>query len=490
MADYLYRESLMQQPDDVQRFLRRTAVLDQMCASLCEAVLGEEASQARLLGLEASSMFLISLDRRRQWYRYHALFREFLLGELRRVEPAVVTQLHRHAADWYEANGVPALALEHLLVATERDRCVRLAARLLLPTYQSGQLATLERWLATLGRPTVQAYPPLAVLAGWIAVLTGQPAEAEWWATFVDTATFDESPVDGTASFASSRAMLHALMCRAGPDRMFTDAGDAVTHEPASSGWRALALVLRAEAHLLLDDHGQAPADFLQTLDVGGRSGNVNAIILSRTELAVMAMDRGDWEEARHDIERALGVIDQHRLTDYAISALAFAAAARLAAHQDGHASSTDARMARAMRSRTTCTFVLPWLAVRVRLQLVKAYTGIADIASAQHLLREIDDIVTRRPQLGVLVGDVSRARAALRAKPGQGPSGGSLLTPAELRILPYLQTHLTFCGIGERLYVSRNTVNSEVGSICRKLGVSSRSDAVQRATTIGLLGA
>ena len=67
--------------------------------------------------------------------------------------------------------------------------------------------------------------------------------------------------------------------------------------------------------------------------------------------------------------------------------------------------------------------------------------------------------------------------------------AGGTPLTPAELRLLPYLQTHLTFREIGQRLFVSRNTVSSEVGSIYRKLGVSSRSDAVQHATTVGLLG-
>jgi LuxR family maltose regulon positive regulatory protein len=68
-------------------------------------------------------------------------------------------------------------------------------------------------------------------------------------------------------------------------------------------------------------------------------------------------------------------------------------------------------------------------------------------------------------------------------------PTGGSPLTPAELRLLPYLQTHLTIREIGERLFVSRNTVSSEVASIYRKLGVSSRNDAVERATAIGLLG-
>ena len=107
VADYLYRESLMQLPENTQRFLRRTAVLDQLSAPLADALLGESDAHAQLRRLEATSLFLIPLDRRREWFRFHALFREFLLGELRRVEPEIVPKLHLRAADWYEANGSP-----------------------------------------------------------------------------------------------------------------------------------------------------------------------------------------------------------------------------------------------------------------------------------------------------------------------------------------------------------------------------------------------
>ena len=92
MADYLYRESLIHLPRSVQRFLRRTAVLDQLCAPLCDALLDDSGAQQQLRGLEAANLFLVPLDRRREWYRYHALFREFLLGELRRVEPDVIDE--------------------------------------------------------------------------------------------------------------------------------------------------------------------------------------------------------------------------------------------------------------------------------------------------------------------------------------------------------------------------------------------------------------
>ena len=102
VADYPIGESLMQLPESTQHFLRRTAVLDRLSAPLCDAVLGESGSQDQLRDLEASNSFLIPLDRRRQWYRYHALFREFLLGELRRVGPEDIAKLHLRAADWYD----------------------------------------------------------------------------------------------------------------------------------------------------------------------------------------------------------------------------------------------------------------------------------------------------------------------------------------------------------------------------------------------------
>ena len=262
VADYLYRESLMQLPEEVQRFLRRTAVLDQLSAPLCDAILDEPGSGARLRGLEATSLFLVPLDRRREWYRYHALFREFLLGELRRVEPGVIAKLHLRAADWYETNGSPALALEHLLATAERDRCVRLVAELALPTYQAGQLSTVQRWFSTLGDSAVEQYPPLAVLAGGIAVLTGQTADAQRWAASADTASFALIPVDGTASFRSSRAMFRATMCRDGPEQMAADASLAAAAEPPWSPWHASAVMLCAEAQLLLGDTDRAIALF------------------------------------------------------------------------------------------------------------------------------------------------------------------------------------------------------------------------------------
>jgi LuxR family transcriptional regulator, maltose regulon positive regulatory protein len=111
------------------------------------------------------------------------------------------------------------MALEHLLNTTERDRCVQSVTGLVLPTYQAGQISTVQRWLSTLGHSGIEGYPPLAVLAGWIAALTGQTAEAQRWAAILDAASFDLVPLDGTASFDSARAMLRTAMCAAVPNK-------------------------------------------------------------------------------------------------------------------------------------------------------------------------------------------------------------------------------------------------------------------------------
>jgi LuxR family transcriptional regulator, maltose regulon positive regulatory protein len=141
------------------------------------------------------------------------------------------------------------------------------------------------------------------------------------------------------------------------------------------------------------------------------------------------------------------------------------------------------------MRPRSSATYLLPYHSVRLRLQMAKVYLAIAEQATARQLLREIDDILSHRPALGALIGEVDEFRRTLASSATTGADGRLPLTPAELRLLPYLQTHLTARGIADRLLISRHTVETQVKSLYSKLGVTSRNDAVQQATAIGLLG-
>jgi len=488
MADYLYRETLMQQQADMQRFLRRSAVLDQLCGPLCDAVLGLPSCAAeQLRRLDASSLFVIPLDHRGEWYRYHALFREFLLGELRRTEPGIIMTLHRRAANWYESSGSAALALEHLIQAADWDRSMRVAAALALPTYSAGQLATNQRWYRAIGDAKIEHYPPLAVLRCWEAVLTGDTPGAERWAAFVDTASFDLTPEDGTASYESARAMLRAGMCPGGPDQMMADAAAAVAQETAWSSWRGKALWLLSEAHLLAGDLDGAAGLLAEASATAAKTGDVDAAVICDSLLALLAMDEGDWPQAASWLEPTLALIHKNGMQDYITCLLAFAGAARLAVHH-GDLREAHRQLTRAMRARPSATYALPFLAVRLRLQLARVYLAIADPATARQLVREIDDILTYRPALGTLIDELEEFRAVLASSTAEAGCRPAL-TPAELRLLPYLQTHLTASGIAERLFVSSHTVKAEIKSIYRKLGVSSRNEAVQKASAIGLLG-
>jgi LuxR family transcriptional regulator, maltose regulon positive regulatory protein len=488
VADYLYRETLIRQPKAVQRFLRRTAVLDQLSGPLCAAVLGSSAAALQLRRIEADGLFLTPLDRRRQWYRYHGLFREFLLGELRRTEPDIIMTLHRRAADWYEANGAPVLAVEHLLPTTDWDRTVGLVTKLTRQTYQAGQLSTLQRWYRMIGDVNIERYPPLAVHTCLASVITGDTPGAMRWAAVVDAASFDPVPADGTASFDSSRAMLRAFMCPAGPEQMVADATFALAQEPAWSPYRDTALWLLAEACLLTGRPDEARGLFAEASAAAAPMGNSDTILSCEAQLAWLAMDRGEWAEADGRLGTALATIEERRMDDFVFAIPAFAGAARLSVHR-GELNEARRQLIRAMRARPSATYMLPYHAVRLRLQLAKVYLAIAELGTVHQLLREIDDILAHRPALGTLVDEVKEFRSILASSAVSKPAGALPLTPAELRLLPYLQTHLTADKIAKRLFLSSHTVKTEIKAIYRKLGVSSRNDAVQRATAIGLLG-
>jgi LuxR family maltose regulon positive regulatory protein len=267
---------------------------------------------------------------------------------------------------------------------------------------------------------------------------------------------------------------------------MTADAAFAVAHEPAWSPWRADALWILGESHLLAGHPGEARAAFAEGSATAAALHIPAAITICESQLAQLDMDGGDWQEAASRLELALATIDENRMHEHVYSIPAFAGAARLSLHR-GDLNEASRQLTQAMGALPSATYLLPYRAVRLRLQLARAYVALADRATARQLLREIDDIVRHRPALGTLTGKVEEFRG-LTSGAAAGVTGRPPLTPAELRLLPYLQTHLTADRIAERLFVSSWTVKTEVKAIYRKLGVSSRNDAVQKAAAIGLL--
>jgi LuxR family transcriptional regulator, maltose regulon positive regulatory protein len=488
VADYLYQESLSRLSAEEQWFLCASAVLEQLSGPLCDASLESSGGSDQLQRLEAASLFVVPLDRQRQWYRYHTLFREFLLGELRRrASDGEIEKLHLRATDWYEANASVSLAIEHLLQTAERDRSLQMVASSWLNTCSTGKLSTVLRWLTAIGPADIEGYPPLAVMAAWSAVLTGEPAQADRWAAFLESASFHSASSGGFACFDSARAVLRAAMCARGPEAMTADAAFAVAQEPAWGGHADIPLWLLGESHLMSGRVAEARDFFVRASEAAVSMGRPDMVVVSQSELAMLAMDEGDWHGGDGHLESAWQSMYENRLEDYLTSVLVFPQAARLALHR-GDLQAARAELARAMQARPLATYGLPFVAVRLRLESAKLCLALADATTARHLLREIDDILARRPSLGVLVKQADDFRSVLRGG-CVAATGPTPLTAAELRLLPYIQTHLTLGAIAQRLFVSRNTVSSQITSVYRKLGVSSRQEAVDRATALGLLG-
>jgi LuxR family transcriptional regulator, maltose regulon positive regulatory protein len=138
VADYLWLELLSRLPARRVSFLTRTAVLDRMCGPLCDAVLGTSGSGGVLESLARSNLLLVPLDRRRDWYRYHHLFRDLLRAELERREPGLVPRLHLRAAAWCEANGLEEAAIDHAQAAGDADRVARLVLEVMQPVWRAG----------------------------------------------------------------------------------------------------------------------------------------------------------------------------------------------------------------------------------------------------------------------------------------------------------------------------------------------------------------
>ena len=484
LADYLRSELLDRLSPELVAFLTRTAVLDQMSGPLCDAVLGGSGSGRLLASLEGSNLLLVALDRRQEWYRYHQLFRELLLAELDRREPGLAQQLHDRAAAWCEANDLPETAIDHAQAAGDPDRVARLVRGLAQPAYAAGRFSTVRRWLAWFeDQGLVQRYPPVAVQGAWLHALVGQPADAERWADAAERSSFIGTLPDGSTT-ESWVALLRALLCRDGVERMRVDAQTAVAGLDPGSPWRATAILLEGIGYLLDGQADRADPILAHAAEVAAEARAMPAASAALAERSIVAMDRDEWDQADTLAEQALGIMRAGRLDNYVMSPLIYAVAARTAIHRGDLALARE-QLALAANLRPLLTYAMPHRSVQTLLELGRAHLALDDGAGARTVLSQARDILQRRPDLGVLPRQAEELWSRADSSDDK-PTGVSSLTTAELRLLPLLPTHLTFAEIGQQLYVSRHTVKTQAISVYRKLGVSSRSQAVQRLQELG----
>jgi ATP/maltotriose-dependent transcriptional regulator MalT len=179
ISSYLVEEILSQQTPAEQVLLERTSILEQFCAELCVAVMGNddphEQVQSTLDWLVHSNLFLISLDERHGWYRFHHLFQRLLQQRLQsHSSTAELATLHRRASAWYAGRGLIEQAIEHALVAGDVSGATSLVEAQFFWAFEQEQLVQLERWLRLLPEEQIQSSPGLLVARAWSLQAHGQ----------------------------------------------------------------------------------------------------------------------------------------------------------------------------------------------------------------------------------------------------------------------------------------------------------------------------
>ncbi len=481
IADYLHCEYTAGLTPERLRFLRRTSVLDRMCGALCDAVLERKDSFDELEAIRHSNLFLVPLDDDGVWYRYHHLFRDLLRRELLETEPELAIELGGRAADWLELHGDRESALEQALEVGDGERAARIFAEIALPTSWSGRVATVELWLGRFADDMFACHPAVAVQAARVQALRGAADAADGW---LDLA---ERNSDGDPELSAQIAVLRAMFCRDGVGTMLSDAGASVASLPETSDWRASALLVYAVANTLVGDNDRAGELYAEAIRHARLRGFTEIEVLATGQRMLLSEDAHDHPGADQWADELARLLAGGTLDASAPTAVAFAAAAR-SQLRHGDWASARALLTRALKLTPLLTDAVPWLAVQTRLELARTFLALRDLTLAKALLAEIDDIFDRRPDLGVLAEQTEVLRDELAAMPMLDFGKGSNLTAAEMRLMPFLPTHLSFREIGDRLHLSRNTIKTQAISVYRKLGVSTRGEAIEEAVRLGLV--
>ena len=397
------------------------------CATPC----CRRRSSADLLeALERTNGFVVPLDRRGEWYRYHHLFGELLRNELERSEPDAASVLNGRAMAWCIANDLTEAAVLYGQAAGETDTVADLLEGLALPLYFDGRMQTAEEWFGWFGEDDLAQHPVLAVYGAWIRVLTGRPDDAERLLALADGATSTGPLPDGSATIEPWIATLRAHMMRDGVERALADADLALDQLPPGSWWIPGSLRMRGVAHGLLGATDRETEDLRASITAAQALGAPgDDVPLAQALLALRAAKQGAWGEAAERARAAQAIVDEKGLGDYATTAVVHAATARVALHEARHGEARAA-LARAHRLRPQLDHGLPWMAVQVGLELTRAHLALGEASAARTILTETERVLELRPDLGTLVeearelGDRVAASSELGRCLGDEPDG------------------------------------------------------------------
>ena len=483
VAKYLATEVVAGLDDELQDFLHRSAILPRLSAALCDTVLERTDSAALLERVARENLFLDPLDEEGEWFRYQALFAEYLQAALSEDEAAA---LHRRAAGWFRAHGYVEDAVEHAAAGGDEQAIAELLEAHHLALARGGRTATVDRWIGALPRDLLAARPGVLTAGVLAAGGCAHPREQVRGLLALADRARGADPAAWTAYHETARLLLASLYgdddvgaaLASAREAVALAHGDATDLEVVSLAMLALALELDGDAE---EADGVARAALEHPDSSSSPYGRVGA--LATRALSALALRRP--HVAAELAGRALDEARHMGVSESLPGAVAQFALARAALADDRPVDAERAlRRAFAVRDAVEGGALHAWLQItRAEVSVARGRLRMAEreLALARELLAGCADPggVAAHAHAAERRIEELRAGAAAPVEP---------LSKSEIAVLRLFEGDRSAREIGAELYLSLNTVKTHIRAIYRKLGVGTREDALARAESLGVL--
>jgi LuxR family maltose regulon positive regulatory protein len=460
------------------------AVVDAVSGRLCDAVVGADGSGEILVELSRRTELLRLEDRGGTTYRLHPVIRAVLQASLAE-RPDELRELHLRASRAYENEGDLAQVIEHAQAAGDGARAAVFVWRAVASRLASRQAVRFYGWMSFWSDDELAADPALCCARAWCELVVGQPADAARWVEVAERAPEDAVLSDGSP-LRAALALLRAVVSRHGLVRTRDDARLAVELARRDAPLVPIAYAIAGCAERLLGDSEAA----LRLLDEGAELASVLAPTVraqALTQVALIALDVQRFDEAEALSATAWRIVEAEDAAERPTLALVSALAGWLAARR-GATEDAKVHADRCVRAVQRLDGAMSAFAIEARILASATYAQLGDYRSARTLLHEAEHRLETLPDPGSLPARLASVREQVDADHVPVGLVAARLTPAEVRVLRLLPTHLSFPEVADALFVSRHTVKTHAVAVYHKLGVSSRTDAVRRARELGLL--